>query len=126
MIEGYNIGRESFLTVVDEGYANDVTIHSSMGQDVRGLKNYKQLVNEEFGTLSNLHITIDDVVADGDKVAVRYTATGTQKGTNKKTTMWAITVYRVVGGKVVEEWSRYDTLGMMQQIFAVPTPKKEK
>jgi steroid delta-isomerase-like uncharacterized protein len=133
LTEGYNKGKESFLAVLDGGYANDVVVHSSMGQDVRGLKNYKQLVSEEFTTFSDLHITIDDVIVEGNKVAARWTVTGTHKGeregippTDKKVTMWAITIYRVVGGKVVEEWSRYDTLGMMQQLGAIPTPGKGK
>lgn len=46
--------------------------------------------------------------------------------TNKKVTVRAIAIDRIVGGKFVEEWGMYDTLGLMQQLGAVPTPKKEK
>jgi predicted ester cyclase len=41
-------------------------------------------------------------------------------------TVWEIQIDRIVGGKFVEGWSRYDTLGLMQQLGVVPTPKKEK
>lgn len=133
LTDGYNKGKETFLAVLDEGYATDVVVHSSMGQDVHGLESYKQLVSEEFTTFPDLHITIDDVIVEGDKVAARWTVTGTHTGeregirpAKKKVKMWAITIYRIVGGKVVEEWSRYDTLGMMQQLGLAPTPKKEK
>jgi len=123
LTEAYNNGKESFLAVLDEGYAIDVVVHSSMGQDVHGLKNYKKLASEEFTASSDLHITIDDIIVEGSKVAVRYTFNVTRKGEldsiptkNKKATNWAITIYRVIEGKVVEEWSRYDTLGVMQQL----------
>ena len=73
------------------------------------------------------------MVAEGDKVAYRWTLTGTHKGefegippTNKKVTVWAISISRIAGGKIVEDWSRVDTLGLMQQLGVVPTPKKEK
>jgi len=73
------------------------------------------------------------MIVEGDKVVERFTFTGTHKGeymghspTNKKVTMWAICIVRVAGGKFVEEWERMDTLGLMQQLGAVPTPQKEK
>jgi predicted ester cyclase len=46
--------------------------------------------------------------------------------TNKKITTWAIEIYRFVGGKAVEVWSRSDTLSLMQQLGVVPTPGKQK
>ncbi len=45
--------------------------------------------------------------------------------TNKKVTGWAIQIDRVVGGKIVERWTREDTLGFMQQLGLIFTPKKE-
>jgi predicted ester cyclase len=67
----------------------------------------------------DLHITIDDVVAEGDKVATRWTLRGTHKGeftgitpTGKQLAMWGMSIDRVVGGRIVETWIRYDTLGL--------------
>ena len=46
--------------------------------------------------------------------------------TNRKVTMWVISIDHIVGGKFVEEWERMDTLGFMRQLGAVPTPKNEE
>jgi predicted ester cyclase len=133
LYEEYNKGKAAALAVIDELYATDTIQHSSTGEDIRGIKNYKQHVSEFCSAFPDLHFTIDDMVAEGDKVAVRLTGTGTNKGafrgippTNKKVTVWEIQIDRIVGGKFVEGWSRYDTLGLMQQLGVVPTPKKEK
>ena len=131
MYEEYNKGKAAVLAVIDELYATDTVQHSSTGQDIRGIKDYKQHVSEFSSAFPDLHFTIDDMVAEGDKVAVRLTATGTNKGafrgippTNKKVTVWEIQIDRVAGGKFVECWSRYDTLGLMQQLGLIPTPGK--
>jgi predicted ester cyclase len=78
-------------------------------------------------------MTLDDMIVEGDKAVVRYTFIGTHKGeimgippTNKKATNWIIQIDRIAGGKFVECWVRSDTLGFMQQLGVVPTPKKEK
>jgi steroid delta-isomerase-like uncharacterized protein len=127
--EEWSKGKAAAMAVIDELYSTDFIFHS--GDEFHSLKDYKQSMSEFYNAFPDLHITIDDVIVEGNKVAARWTVTGTHKGeregippTDKKVTMWAITIYRVVGGKVVEEWSRYDTLGMMQQLGLIPTPKK--
>ena len=131
LYEEYNKGKAAALVVIDELYATDTIQHSSTGEDIRGIKNYKQHVSEFCNAFPDLHFTIDDMVAEGDKVAVRLTGTGTNKGafrgippTNKKVTVWMIQIDRIAGGKFVEGWSRYDTLGLMQQLGLIPTPGK--
>jgi steroid delta-isomerase-like uncharacterized protein len=133
LYEECNKGKEAALAVIDELYATDIVYHSSTGRDIRGIKDYKQHISEFYSAFPDLHFTIDDMVAEGDKVAVRFTGTGTNKGafmgippTNKKITVWEIQIDRFAGGKFVEGWSRYDTLGLMQQLGLIPTPKKEK
>jgi predicted ester cyclase len=80
-----------------------------------------------------MHVTIDDMVAEGDKVAARVTMTGTHKGkfmgippTNKKVTVSLITISRIVGGKIVEDHGQFSALDLMRQLGLVPTPKKGK
>jgi predicted ester cyclase len=133
LYEECNKGKAAALAVIDELYATDIVYHSSTGRDIRGIKDYKQHISEFYSTFPDLHFTIEDMVAEGDKVAVRLTGTGTNKGefrgippTIKKITVWEIQIDRVAGGKFVEGWSRYDTLGLMQQLGLIPTPKKEK
>ena len=74
--------------------------------------------------------TIDDMIAEGDKVVVRWTARGTHLGewpapwgpilpTGKPVTFSAIHIFRIVDGKIVERWAQVDTLGMLQQVDAL-------
>jgi predicted ester cyclase len=131
LYEEYNKGKTAVLAVIDEVYAADTIQHSSSGRDIRGIENYKQHVRAFSSAFPDLQFTIDDMVAEGDTVAVRVTATGTHKGafrgippTNRKVTVSMIQIDRIVGGKFVEGWSRYDTLGLMQQLGLIPTPGK--
>ena len=73
--------------------------------------------------------TIDDLVAEGDKVVIRQTWRGTHKGefmgvppTGKSVSIGVIDIIRVDGGKFVEHWGQMDTMGLMQQLGAIPTP----
>jgi steroid delta-isomerase-like uncharacterized protein len=75
----------------------------------------------------DLRMTVDQVVADGDDVAIRWTARGTHKGdlfgiapTGKEATVTGITIDRWAGGKIAESWTNWDTLGLLQQLGAVP------
>jgi steroid delta-isomerase-like uncharacterized protein len=127
-----NKGKAAAMGVMDEFYATDVVFHSGTGENIHGLKDYKQHISEQFSAFPDLHFTIDDMIAEGNKKATRLTMTGTHKGeykgipaTNRKVTVWLITVAHCnAAGKIMEEWHKYDTLGVMQQLGVVPTPKK--
>jgi len=74
-------------------------------------------------------ITVDDQIAEGDKVATRWTGRGTHTGemagispTGKEVTVSGLTLSRLENGMVVEEWTTWDTLGMLMQLGAVPAP----
>jgi steroid delta-isomerase-like uncharacterized protein len=130
-IKEWNKGKAAAMAVIDEMYATNFVSHGD--EDIRGIKNVKKSTSQEFSAFPDLHFTIDDMVAEGDKVAARITMTGTHKGeymgappTNKKITIKAIAIERFAGGKIVEEWGMTNTLGLMQQLGLVPTPKKEK
>ena len=129
--EEWNKGKAATMTEIDEIFATNVVFHSSTDKDIYGLKEYKQYFSALYDAFPDIHWTLDDMVAEGEKVAVRYTLTGTHKGefmgipsTNKKVTFWGIGIDRFAGGKIVEEWARYDTLDFMQQLGAIPKPKK--
>jgi predicted ester cyclase len=73
--------------------------------------------------------TIDDIVAESDKVVIRMTWSGTHKGefmgipaTGKRVSFGVIDIMRIAGGKLVEHWGQTDTMGMMQQLGAIPAP----
>ena len=71
-------------------------------------------------------ITVDDQILEGDKVATRWTGRGTQTGeiagiapTGKQVTITGLTISRLEGGRVIEDWSTWDTLGMLVQLGAI-------
>jgi predicted ester cyclase len=84
------------------------------------------------GAFPDLHLTVEDVVAEGEKVVVRTTARGTMKGdflgmkpTGKTATWTEIHIGRYAGGKVAEHWATIDQLGMLQQLGLVATPEQQ-
>ena len=115
------------LAVADEVISADYVYHSPLGIEFKGPEGVKQMVAMGHDAFPDLHFTIDDMVAEGDKVAVRYTYTGTHKGeymgiapTGKKINMTTAIFYRFVGGKEVEAISYGDTLALYQQLGVSP------
>ena len=123
LIAGRNKGKTALMDAMDELLATDVIYHAGTGEVIQGLQDLKQSAKEGIEQYLNQHFTIDDMVAEGDKVAVRWTMTGTRK-TNKTVTLWGIGISRIVNGKIVERWGRWDTLGVQQQLGLIPTPQK--
>jgi steroid delta-isomerase-like uncharacterized protein len=132
-INEFNKGEEAAMAVIDEMVAANFVYHQGTGEDIHGLKDYKQSMREMFSAFPDIHWTIDDMIVEGDKAAIRYTITGTHKGelmgipaTNKKVTISVIGIDSMAGGKLVEAWDRMDTLGLMQQLGVIPTPGEGK
>jgi predicted ester cyclase len=71
---------------------------------------------------------VEDAIAEGDKAVTRWTVRGTHQGeteefgppTGKRVEIKGLTMHRVEGGKIVEEWEGYDNLGVLQQLGLVP------
>jgi len=128
-----NKGKAAAMAAIEELFASDFVEHGASGEDVRGTKDYKKShVSAMYSAFPDIDFTIDDMVVEGDKAAVRYTISGTHKGefmgvppTNKKVTLWGICIDRIAGGKFVESWVRYDTLGFKEQLGLVPTSEKQ-
>jgi len=79
---------------------------------------------------SDTQTTVDDAIAEGDKVAWRWTFRGTHTSpfmgipaTGKAITLTGITIDRVVGNQIVERWNQADFMGMMQQLSVTPAPQ---
>ena len=117
------------LSVWDELCAADLVWHAPGGLEQHDLEAMKKVVTRFLTTFPDFRVTIEDMVAEGDKVASRSTRTGTHKGeyrgiaaTGNKVTWAFISIYRIEGGKIVEEWDEGDHLSMMQQMGVIPTP----
>lgn len=124
--EVYNRGN---LDAVDELVSEDFLAHTT-SQDIRGAMQMKQYVRELRRAFPDLHMVIDDQIAEGDKVVTRWTASGTHTGpfqgippTGKHGSMSGIDIDYVVGGKAVECWTISDDLSLLQQLGVVPVPE---
>jgi steroid delta-isomerase-like uncharacterized protein len=114
-------------TLIDQFCHPDIVSHEPSG-DRRGIEEGPKAAFELFkGGLPDLHITIEDMLAEGDRVAVRWTATGTHTGpflgiapTQKRMNLPAMYIYRLSEGKIAEAWLIRDELGMLKQLNAVP------
>lgn len=95
---------------------------------VLGPEGLKESARAYRAAFPDLKLTVEEVVGDGDLVAIRWSAHGTQKGelfgvaaTGKQATVTGITIDRYTDGKLAESWTNWDTLGLLQQLGAVPT-----
>jgi len=118
------------VAAVDEFAAADFVPHS-WASVKPGIENLKQAVTRVSSGLSDVRMTIEDMIAEGDRVAVRLTAHAVHKGkfmgmpaTGKSYTISETHIFRVADGKIVEHWRDADLLGMMQQLSMSPAPGK--
>jgi len=117
------------LDVVDEFIASDYVLHTPTATtgEVRGTEGYKQLISMQRSAAPDLNFTVEDQIAEGEKVVTRYSASGTHQEefmdaapTGNQVTTTGIVISRIVDGKIVEEWLEWDVLGLMQQLGAIP------
>jgi steroid delta-isomerase-like uncharacterized protein len=94
-----------------------------------GIEGARQFAAMFWTAFPDLHFTVEDMIAEGDKVVARITLSGTQQGafmgippTGKHVTITGIDINRIAGGKSVEHWFEMDMLGMMQQLGVIPAP----
>jgi steroid delta-isomerase-like uncharacterized protein len=115
------------LTLIDELFAPTFIDHDSSMPEARGPAGVKRLTAIVHTSFPDLHFTIEDMVAEGDKVVYRYTVRGTHQkdfmgiaATGKQIRFTGIHIYRVGNGQLQEEWENWDTLGVMRQLGALP------
>lgn len=118
------------LAVVDELFAPDFTGYFAIHPEpLSGLVAYREFMSGYFVAFPDAHFEIEDIVAEGDRVAARWTVRGTHKGTlaglpatARQIRVPGMWVHRVAGGKIAEQWGIFDALGLMQQLGVVPPP----
>jgi steroid delta-isomerase-like uncharacterized protein len=118
------------LAAADDLYAANYVLHDPGAPPnlPPGPEAVKQFLAPFVAAFPDTQGTIEDLVAEGDKVVVRFTIRGTQQGafagmppTGKAVAMTGISIMRIVDGKFEEEWEIGDTMGMLQQLGAIPT-----
>ena len=118
--------------VIDEFVApNYVGYDPAEPEPIRGPAGARENIEKYLAGFPGGGITVDDQIVDGDKVATRWTGRGTQTGeiagiapTGKEVTISGLTISRLEGDMVVEEWTTWDTLGMLIQLGAIPEPAR--
>jgi steroid delta-isomerase-like uncharacterized protein len=117
------------LAEIDNLFTADYVYHGSAGQEVRGPQGLKQFLSIYFEAFPDIRAEIEDVIAEGDRVASRAMCRGTHKGslmgippTNRPVTLTVICINRFEGGKIAEDWELVDFFGMMQQLGVMPAP----
>jgi steroid delta-isomerase-like uncharacterized protein len=119
-----NIGR------ADEFLSPDFVEHEELPPGMpQGREGVKQMTTMMRNAFPDFKATIEDIIAEGDKVVIRMTWSGTQKGefmgvppTGKSVSFGVLDIIRIAGGKFVEHWGQMDSMRMMQQLGAIPTP----
>jgi steroid delta-isomerase-like uncharacterized protein len=122
---------EAKLEVADEIVTLDHVSHDTSTPDhLPGPEEERQLVRLVRGAFPDGQISIEDLVAEGDRVAVRWMFRGTHRGefmgvspTGNEVEMGGMDLFHVAGGKIAETWSNVDMMTMMRQLGAIPTPE---
>jgi predicted ester cyclase len=116
------------LDAAEEIYAPDYVSHNPTSGGIRGIEGAKQYAATLRQAFPDLENTIEDMVAEGDKVVTRFRARGTHQGetedfgppTGNRAEVTGIAIERISEGKIVEDWTNFDALGLMQQLGLVP------
>jgi steroid delta-isomerase-like uncharacterized protein len=124
--EAFNSGN---LDAIDEIYAPRFFSDDLGAKEERSPEDAKQFVSMYRSAFPDGRTTVEDLIAEEDKVAYRWTYRGTHQGelmgiapTGREVTITGITINRVSGDRIEEEWNNFDQLGMLQQLGVVPTP----
>lgn len=124
---GEEVWGKASLAAIDELFAPNFVFNYPPPGVTPDLEGYKKTVTMLTAPFADIQGSAEDMVAEGDKVAVRWTWRLTHTGefmgiapTGKQVTITGISILRIVGGKIVEEWGEMDTLGMLQQLGALP------
>jgi steroid delta-isomerase-like uncharacterized protein len=109
--------------VAERLFAEDVVDHDPQPGQGAGSAGMRQAIALYHAVFPDLHLSTDDVLVDGDRAAVRWTATGTHEGdelgvpaTHRRVTMTGIDIIRVRDGRIVERWGEFNGLDTMRQI----------
>lgn len=120
-------GNAGDMATLRDLFADDFIHHDPA---IRDLPGFIQFLGAVHAGVPNGTVSIEDLVAEGSKVVKRWTLRGTQTGdlfgvppTNKPIALQAISIYGIKGGRVKEIWWVTDTLGLLQQLGAMPQPE---
>lgn len=117
-------------SLIDELVAEEFVDHHLPPELPPGPAGVKIWYNTAVSAFPDFHITLEDVIAEGDRVVTRFTFSGTHQGefmgipaTGKQFSITGIAIARIADGKLVEWWENADVMSLMQQLGVLPTPE---
>ena len=122
------------LDVVDDIFAPVYVGHTAgLPEQTSGPEGVKEFIGLYSSAFPDVHTTIEDIIAEGDKVAYRWTAVGTHRAellgvapSNNRVELTGITIERIEDGRIVETYNNFDQAGMMRRIGAIPAPQQSE
>jgi predicted ester cyclase len=125
LFEALNVGVEAVSALRPQVFAPHEVFHvAGRPFDYAAHADFDAML---FAAFPDLQFLLDDLLADGNQVVARFTVRGTQTGvfqgipaTGSAAAVSGIAIYRLAGGKVVEQWLEYDQLGLLQQLGVLP------
>ncbi len=128
LCDAVNTGDAELISkTIDELAAPDMLIRTPLPIEATGAQAAKQVWAMLLRGLPDLHLTIEDLIAEGDKVVARNSITGTHQGeymglppTGKSITYNEIFIVRFAGGRIAETWGVVDVLSQMKQLGVIP------
>lgn len=116
--------------LIDEILSPNYILHNSDGP-IQGREAFRQFAAMFQTAIPDLHVTVETILAEGDKVVWRYLLRGTHRGdflsipaTGKPVALTGIIISRFAGGMWEEDWQDNNLLGLLQQIGAIPAPER--
>jgi steroid delta-isomerase-like uncharacterized protein len=121
------IWHQGDLKRIDDLFAADFVRHDP-GRELHGADQNRQFITMLRTAFPDLHYTVDDQIAEGDRVCVRYRFQGTHlnafqgmPATGKRVAYSGILIYRFVNEKIAEQWTEFDLLGFLRQLGVLPS-----
>ncbi len=128
---------EERMDLLEELIAEDVVNHDPLSdetltaEEARGFEGFRRHVQVAHEAFPDATVTIDDMIAEGDEVAVRFTFEGTHEGrfggiepTGNRVSGSNMAFYRIEDEQIVERWLESDNLALLEQLDAMPVPAK--
>lgn len=124
--EVWNQKREEAIDEMfaEEGVANGLKV--SEGDSLRGPENFKTLYRQFVSAIPDLHITVEDTISEGNKIAARCTCRGTHSGeglgvapTDQPIEFTGITIVHIEDGKIIQAWNEFDFMEMYGRLGAL-------
>lgn len=116
------------MNLINELIAPEYVLHDPIRPGLQGRAAIQESIATFRQAFPDLNFTVEDQIAETDKVVTRYIVAGTHLGplmgitaTGKQGMITGIDVYRIENGQIAEAWSNWDTLGLLQRIGAIPS-----